>query len=135
MIFGADIIAGFPTETDEMFENSLKIVKECDITYLHVFPFSPKKGTPAAKMPQTPKQMIKERAAALRDLGQQQLQNYLKSRVGRVERILVESNNKGRTDHFTPVKLLTPHSEGTIIESLIRSHEKAGLVAEGLRND
>jgi threonylcarbamoyladenosine tRNA methylthiotransferase MtaB len=105
--FGADLIAGFPTETDEMFENTLRIVDECDLTYLHVFPYSPRPGTPASKMPQLQGPVIKERAARLRQKGDQAEQRFYDGLVGQKVTILVESIEddtiKGKTDHFAPV--------------------------------
>lgn len=106
-VFGADLIAGFPTETDEHFQDSLKIVSEANLTYLHVFPYSPRPGTPAAKMPQLPGGTIKARAAELRAAGQAALTRYLDAQVGRVEEILFEEETLGRTPHFVPVTGLT----------------------------
>ncbi|MCB9991618.1 MAG: tRNA (N(6)-L-threonylcarbamoyladenosine(37)-C(2))-methylthiotransferase MtaB [Rhodospirillales bacterium] len=105
MAFGADIIAGFPTETEEMFDNSLKIVEECDLTFLHVFPYSARKGTPAAKMPQLPGDIRKERAARLRELGDKQQQKFLKLHVKQQRQVIVEKGNVGHTEHFAPVRL------------------------------
>ena len=82
MVFGADLIAGFPTETEAMFEDTLAIVDECQLTYLHVFPFSPRPGTPAARMPQVERATIKERAARLRDKGNTCLQHFLTKQIG-----------------------------------------------------
>ncbi|GFZ85810.1 tRNA (N(6)-L-threonylcarbamoyladenosine(37)-C(2))-methylthiotransferase MtaB [Elstera cyanobacteriorum] len=106
-VFGADLIAGFPTETDEHFNDSLRIVSEANLTYLHVFPYSPRPGTPAAKMPQLPGSTIKARAAALRAAGQAALTRYLDTQAGRVEEILFEEETLGRTPHFVPVTGLT----------------------------
>jgi threonylcarbamoyladenosine tRNA methylthiotransferase MtaB len=105
MAFGADIIAGFPTETDEMFENSMRIVEECDLTFLHVFPYSERTGTPAAKMPQVDKAVRKERAARLRALGDTQLQKFLKANVGKTVRVVAERGNMARAENFAPVKI------------------------------
>ena len=105
MVFGADIIAGFPTETDEMFENTLNAVKECDVTFLHVFPYSPRKGTPAARMPQVNGIVRKERAKILRELGSQQVRKHLSELVGKTLPVLVERNNKSRTEYFSEVML------------------------------
>ena len=93
IVFGADIIAGFPTETEEMFENSLRIVDECDLTFLHVFPFSPRPGTPAARMPQLDKAVIKERAARLRAKGEERNAAFLARAIGTRQRVLVETQN------------------------------------------
>ena len=105
MIFGADLIAGFPTETDEMFASSLRIVDECDLTHLHVFPFSPRPGTPAARMPQLDRGLIKERAARLRDRGAAALATHLAGERGAVRDILVERNGFGRTRQFTLARI------------------------------
>ncbi len=100
VVFGADIIAGFPTETDEMFANTLNIVEEAALTYLHVFPDSAREGTPAARMPQRPKAIRKERAAQLRDAGAKQLAAYLQSQIGTTSRIIAEKEYLGRTRAF-----------------------------------
>jgi threonylcarbamoyladenosine tRNA methylthiotransferase MtaB len=105
MAFGADIIAGFPTETEEMFENSMRIVEECDLTFLHIFPYSEREGTPAARMPQVDKKIRKERAARLRNLGQKQLQKFLQSNVGRDVQAIVENGGMARAENFAPVKI------------------------------
>src|SRR5690606_7732509 len=105
MVFGADIIAGFPTETDAMFDNTLRFVTEADLTYLHVFPFSPREGTPAARMPQVSKRIARQRAARLRALGEEQFGRLCASRVGRTESILVEREGMGRTEQFIPVAI------------------------------
>jgi threonylcarbamoyladenosine tRNA methylthiotransferase MtaB len=102
-VFGADLIAGFPTETDAHFQDSLRIVAEAHLTYLHVFPYSPRPGTPAAKMPQLSGPVIKARAAELRAVGDAALSRYLDSQAGRVEEILLEDVTLGRTRHFVPV--------------------------------
>jgi threonylcarbamoyladenosine tRNA methylthiotransferase MtaB len=114
MAFGADIIAGFPTETDAMFENSLRIVEECDLTFLHVFPYSARTGTPAAKMPQVPGPIRKERAARLRALGEVQVDKFLRSHVGGERRCIIEQGGIGRTEHFAPVRLTTDLAPGTL---------------------
>ncbi|MFA7275629.1 MAG: tRNA (N(6)-L-threonylcarbamoyladenosine(37)-C(2))-methylthiotransferase MtaB [Pseudobdellovibrionaceae bacterium] len=105
IVFGADIIAGFPTETDEMFAATLRLVEECDLTFLHVFPYSPRPGTPAAKMPQVPLDVRKKRAAQLRDLGNLQMARFLYRFVGGVSDVVVEQHNIGRTPHFAEVVL------------------------------
>lgn len=112
--FGADIIAGFPTETDEMFKNTLDIVEECDLTFLHVFPYSEREGTPAAKMPQVAPIIRKERAALLRDKGEAQMRKFLTSHVGFTRQIVVEQNNIGRTEHFAEVILDQTLEPGTL---------------------
>jgi threonylcarbamoyladenosine tRNA methylthiotransferase MtaB len=100
---GADIIAGFPTETEEMFARSLDLVEECDLTFLHVFPYSPRPGTPAARMPQVEGPVIKARAKRLREAGEAALRRRLKVEVGKVRDVLIESETQGRTEHYLPV--------------------------------
>lgn len=133
MVFGADIIAGFPTETDAMFENSLRIVEECGLTYLHVFPFSARPGTPAARMPQLPKPLIQDRARALRDKGKQRLDAFLGSEVGALRSILVETEALGRTEHFASVRFAQRMSAGAIVRARVTGrgsdHLEASLAA------
>ncbi len=116
MVFGADIIAGFPTETDAMFENSLRLVKDCELTFLHVFPFSPRRGTPAARMPQVKGPVIRERAARLRAAGGAALAAHLARQQGARHRVLTEGPRLGRTEQFTEVRLDTDQPEGRILE-------------------
>jgi len=116
MTFGADIIAGFPTETDAHFENSLKLVTDCNLTWMHVFPYSKRDGTPAAKIPnQVNGTLIKDRAARLRDAGDKQVEKHLAAQVGRTHRILMENPNMGRTEQFAEVVFATPQTEGQIV--------------------
>ena len=129
MTFGADIIAGFPTETDAHFKNALKLVEDCDLTWLHVFPYSPRPGTPAARMPQVRGPQIKERAARLRAAGQAQLSKHLKAQVGRTHRILMESPTMGRTEQFTEVAFDRPQTEGQIVTAEILGHGDTQLIA------
>src|SRR5690606_23481320 len=103
VVFGADLIAGFPTETEQHFENTLRLVEECGLTYLHVFPFSPRKGTPAARMPQVDRSAVKERAARLRSLGGAVLAQYLERQRGSVVEVLTERANVGRTPQFAEI--------------------------------
>ena len=105
IVFGADLIAGFPTETDEMFENTLALVDECDLTYLHVFPFSPRPGTPAARMPQVNGAIIKERASRLRTAGQHRLQAFLDRQVGTTCSALIETETTARSEQFALVNI------------------------------
>ena len=115
MAFGADIIAGFPTETDEMFENTLNIVEDCDLTFLHVFPYSEREGTPAAKIPnQVPVPLRKERAAKLRGLEAGQMQKFLERHVGKTIEVVVEQNGRGRSPHFAEVTLDKTLEAGTL---------------------
>ena len=122
MVFGADIIAGFPTETDAMFENSVRLVQDCGLTFLHVFPFSPRKGTPAARMPQLTGPVIKARAAALRAAGQVALTAHLEGQVGRMHPVLMEGPRMGRTAQFTEVDFTTDQPEGQIVTARISGH-------------
>lgn len=117
MVFGADIIAGFPTETEEMFQNSLRIVDECELTFLHVFPFSPRPETPAARMPQLDKALIKERAARLRARGEERNRAFLERAIGSVQRVLVETQNLGRNEQFAPVKFQQVLTPGAIVKA------------------
>ena len=117
IVFGADIIAGFPTETDAMFQNSLNIVEECGLTYLHIFPFSPRAGTPAAKMPQVHGPKIKERAQILREKGQAQEAAFYAAQHGKTRQLLIEHNNTARSEHFAPVTLRKDH--GCEVGSLV----------------
>ena len=105
VVFGADIIAGFPTETEDMFARSLDLVDECGLTQLHVFPFSPRPGTPAARMPQLDRAIIKERAQRLREKGEAALRAFLDAQVGARRQVLTERGGIGRTEQFTAVRL------------------------------
>ncbi len=129
MTFGADIIAGFPTETEAMFENSLRLVNECDLTWLHVFPYSARHGTPAARMPAVNGKDIKHRAARLRAAGDTQVTKHLAAQVGRVHDVLMESPTMGRTAQFTPVAFDDPRPEGQIVRVTILSARPDTLVA------
>ncbi|WP_029041188.1 tRNA (N(6)-L-threonylcarbamoyladenosine(37)-C(2))-methylthiotransferase MtaB [Cucumibacter marinus] len=130
MVFGADIIAGFPTETEEMFENSMKIVSEAGLTYLHVFPYSKRQGTPAARIPnQVSKAVAKQRAARLRALGEQQFEALCMSRIGQSENVLIEREGLGRTEQFVPVKL-SAGQPGDIVAVDIVGTEAGGLIGE-----
>ncbi len=119
VVFGADIIAGFPTETDEMFDNTLRLVDEVGLTYLHVFPYSEREGTPAAKMPQVEKKVRKERAAKLRAAGEKQLEIYLQSRVGKTESIVMEKPRIGRSEGFAMVEVDTDCEVGVVVSVVI----------------
>ena len=127
--FGADIIAGFPTETEAHFANSLKLVEECDLTWLHVFPYSSRAGTPAAKMPAVKGPDIKHRAAKLRALGSQKVAAHLKAQYGKTHAILMENPSMGRTEQFTEVLFSTPQAEGCIISAKIIGMRNQQLVA------
>ncbi len=129
MVFGADIIAGFPTETEAMFDNSLKLVAECGLTWLHVFPFSPRQGTPAARMPQLPGDVVRDRAARLRAAGQARLAAHLAAQHGRAHRVLMEAPRLGRTEQFTEVAFDRDHPEGAIVPCTITGDDGARLFA------
>ena len=130
VVFGADIIAGFPTETDAMFENTLRLVDDCGLTFLHVFPYSPRPGTPAANMPQVDAVVRKARAAQLRATGARQLQIFLQLQVGRTQSVLVEQDGlSGHTEHFALVRFQEKKTAGAIVETTIISVEKEKLLA------
>ena len=129
MVFGADIIAGFPTETEAMFENSLHLVDDCGLTFLHVFPYSPRKGTPAARMPQVRGPVIKARAARLRAAGEVALAGHLAGQVGRQLPVLTEGARMGRTEGFAEVDFGEVQPEGRIVEAMILGVQGGRLVA------
>lgn len=129
MVFGADIIAGFPTETEAAFENSLKLVEDCGLTWLHVFPYSPRPGTPAARMPQVAGAAIKDRAARLRATGDAAVANHLAAQKGKTHQILMENPRMGRTEQFTEVDFSADQPEGAIITAQITGHAGARLTA------
>jgi threonylcarbamoyladenosine tRNA methylthiotransferase MtaB len=131
IVFGADIIAGFPTETDEMFENSLKIVEECGLTHLHVFPFSPRTGTPAARMPQVDRSVVKQRAARLRAAGDAAYAKHLARLAGTTQSILIERDGIGRTEGFT-LAAVPFGAPGEIVEAGITGHDGERLIAAPL---
>ncbi|MFK7880296.1 tRNA (N(6)-L-threonylcarbamoyladenosine(37)-C(2))-methylthiotransferase MtaB [Roseobacter sp.] len=129
MTFGADIIAGFPTETDQMFENALALVPECDLTWLHVFPYSARPGTPAARMPPVDGKKVKERAKEMRKAGDAQALLHRAQQVGRTHHVLMESALMGRTEQFCPVTFDAPQREGDIISTKIKDHADGTLLA------
>jgi threonylcarbamoyladenosine tRNA methylthiotransferase MtaB len=129
-VFGADIIAGFPTESEAMFENTLRLVEEVNLTYLHVFPYSARTGTPAAKMPQLPLATRKARAAKLRAAGARQLTKHLASRVGKTMQIVVEQDGvSGHGEDFTPVQLAAPQAVGSLVQVMIARADDARAYA------
>jgi threonylcarbamoyladenosine tRNA methylthiotransferase MtaB len=128
MVFGADIIAGFPTETEAMFQRSLDLVTDCGLSFLHVFPFSPRKGTPAARMPQVTGPEIRGRAARLRALGDRVLGEHLAGQVGRVHRVLTEGARVGRTEGFAEVAFAVDQPEGAILEVRVSGQDGARLL-------
>jgi threonylcarbamoyladenosine tRNA methylthiotransferase MtaB len=131
IVFGADMIAGFPTETEEMFGNSLTIVEECGLTHLHVFPFSPREGTPAARMPQLSRTVIKERAARLRAAGEAAYRKHLGALAGSRQRILMERDGLGRTEGFT-LAAISAGAPGDIVEATVIGHDGQRLLAAPL---
>jgi len=129
MTFGADIIAGFPTETDTQFANSLKLIEDCHLTWLHVFPYSPRPGTPAARMPQVDGRAIKDRAARLRAAGAGRVAAHLADQQGRAHNILMEHPRMGRTEQFTEVAFDSDRREGEIVKAIVTGHTDTQLTA------
>jgi threonylcarbamoyladenosine tRNA methylthiotransferase MtaB len=129
IVFGADLIAGFPTESGDMFRRSLDLVDDCGLTYLHVFPFSPRRGTPAARMPQVEGAVVKERSRQLREHGARALRRHLEREIGGSRRILAESAHAGRTEQFTKVKFTVPAEPGSIVARTIAGHDGRQLLA------
>jgi threonylcarbamoyladenosine tRNA methylthiotransferase MtaB len=129
VVFGGDIIAGFPTETEEMFVRSLDLVDECGLTHLHVFPFSARPGTPAARMPQLDGAIVKARAKRLREKGEAALRRHLDSEVGMQRRVLTEAGGVGRTEQFTQVKLSSPVARGLMLDLTVAGHDGRQLIA------
>lgn len=127
--FGADIIAGFPTESEDMFSRSLDLIDECGLTQLHVFPFSARPGTPAARMPPLERSIVKERARRLREKGQIALRAHLEREIGRRRAVLAESRALGRTEQFTPVRLAAPIAPGVILDLTMTGHDGRQLLA------
>ena len=131
IVFGADIIAGFPTETEAMFENSLAIVEECGLTHLHVFPFSPRQGTPAARMPQVDRAVVKERAARLRAAGENAYQAHLAALAGTRQSLLIERDGLGRTEGFT-LAAIAAGAPGDIVDAVVSGNDGRQLLASPL---
>ncbi len=127
--FGADIIAGFPTESDEMFENTRMLISQANIQYLHVFPYSERDGTPAARMPQVPPAIRKKRAAILREEGKKELLKFFESNIGTKARLLVEKNNVAHTENFIPVKLEGSYYSGQLIEAQLTAFNDKYMLA------
>ncbi|QHQ36661.1 tRNA (N(6)-L-threonylcarbamoyladenosine(37)-C(2))-methylthiotransferase MtaB [Algicella marina] len=130
IVFGADIIAGFPTETEEMFARSLDLVEECGLTWLHVFPYSVRHGTPAAKMPQVDGVAIKERAARLRAAGEARVAAHLAAQVGREAEVLTETPERGRLRDFTEVRFTQPVAEGALVRARLVSMDEGAMLGE-----
>jgi len=116
MVFGADLIAGFPTETEAMFENTVRLVEDCGLSFLHVFPFSARPQTPAANMPQLKRNIIRDRAKRLRETGERARSQYFTSLIGEIRHVLAENNDKGLTEHFAPVQLNSPAPPGSVLK-------------------
>ena len=134
IVFGADVIAGFPTETDAMFKNSLSLVDDCGLTFLHVFPFSPREGTPAARMPQVYGKVISERARALRAKGATALKSHLERARGRRISVLMETGRQGRSLDFTPVRVKTDQApDGALVDCVVSGDNGSAWLAEALR--
>jgi threonylcarbamoyladenosine tRNA methylthiotransferase MtaB len=129
IVFGADIIAGFPTESEDMFARSLELVAECDLVHLHVFPFSPRPGTPAAKMPQVDRAVVKQRARRLRERGEEALGRHLRSQIGARRHVLTETATAGHTEQFSKVRFTAAVEPNQIIEAAIASHDGRELIA------
>jgi threonylcarbamoyladenosine tRNA methylthiotransferase MtaB len=129
IVLGADIIAGFPTETEEMFARSLDLVDDCGLAQLHVFPFSPRPGTPAARMPQVARAVAKERARRLRQKGAAALARHLAATVGAARRVLMESPQSGRTEQFFEVRTGSPLAPGAIVDLVMSGHDGQRLFA------
>ncbi|MBO6776963.1 MAG: tRNA (N(6)-L-threonylcarbamoyladenosine(37)-C(2))-methylthiotransferase MtaB [Marinibacterium sp.] len=130
MTFGADIIAGFPTETDEHFRDSLRLVEQCHLTWLHVFPYSPRPGTPAARMPQVDGRAIKARAGQLRTAGQKAVSQHMRAQIGRDHMVLMENPTLGRTEQFAQVTFVTPQIEGNIVPARITAVQDEILIGQ-----
>ncbi|EJF80404.1 tRNA (N(6)-L-threonylcarbamoyladenosine(37)-C(2))-methylthiotransferase MtaB [Bartonella doshiae] len=128
MVYGADLIAGFPTETEEMFQNSLALIEDCNLTHLHVFPFSPREGTPAARMPQINRRVVKMRAEMLRKAGEEAYQKHLAHLQNSQQTILVEKDEIGRTEDYTLAHIKGAKA-GTIVQALIIGHDTNKLIA------
>ena len=130
--FGADLIAGFPTETDAMFENSRRLIGDCDLSFVHVFPFSPRPNTPAARMPQLDGGLIKQRAANLRETAQSQFRNWLARQHGQTTRVLVEKPGEGRAENFARIRLDAKHESGALVDVKINGDDGLMLIGETL---
>ncbi len=128
VVFGADVIVGFPTETDAMFADSLRLIEDCGLTHLHVFPYSPRPGTPAARMPPVSAGLVRERAARLRDAGARALQRHLARQRGRMLRVLMERGGRGRAEDFTPVRPLASIAPNTFADVLIADDDGRELI-------
>ena len=129
-VFGADLIAGFPTESDSMHKSTKKHIADCNLTYLHIFPFSAKQGTPAARMPQVEKKVIQKRSKELREVGDQRLNIFLINEVGKEKKVLVEKPGFGRTEQYSKVLIPEDNNQGTLITKKIIGINKDQLMAQ-----
>ena len=133
---GADLIAGFPTETEEMFQNSLRHVQDCHISFVHVFPYSPRAGTPAAKMPQLPVEIRRERANLLRQLGDRQRQNFFARQLGKIQKVLIEKQAEdysiGHSQHFASVRVPQAIEPGHIVKMVATAFQGDYIIADRL---
>jgi threonylcarbamoyladenosine tRNA methylthiotransferase MtaB len=129
MVFGGDLIAGFPTESEEMFGNSLSLVDDCGLTFLHVFPYSAREGTPAARMPQVHGAIVARRASELREKGVAALRRHLDGAKGRHINVLMETEGQGRSADFTPVRIEAEQGPGALVEAIVAGHDGAQLIA------
>jgi threonylcarbamoyladenosine tRNA methylthiotransferase MtaB len=130
VVFGADLIAGFPTESEAQFRNTLSLADDCGLSFLHVFPFSPRKGTAAARMPQLPRSVVKDRARGLRERGDLALRRHLAAEIGRRRRVLVEgAGDEGHSEHFSRVALARRACRGSIVDVVISGHDGRRLLA------
>jgi threonylcarbamoyladenosine tRNA methylthiotransferase MtaB len=127
---GADLIAGFPTETEALFDETLRFVQEAALPYLHVFPYSERPGTPAARMPSVPTQVRKDRAAALRAAGTAEAYRFFVAQIGRTVSLLTEAEQSGHTEHFAPVRLAYPAAPGRLLRARITGATSDSLLAE-----
>jgi threonylcarbamoyladenosine tRNA methylthiotransferase MtaB len=131
-VFGADLIAGFPTENPAMFENSLRLVEDCGLTFLHVFPYSARAGTPAARMPQVAGALRRERAARLRAAGDAARRRFFESRIGQQTHVLVEKSGDGAAtghcEHFAPVRLHEAVPAGAVVAARITAANDSELI-------
>jgi threonylcarbamoyladenosine tRNA methylthiotransferase MtaB len=128
--FGADLIAGFPTETDELFDETLQFVADNALPFLHVFPYSERPGTPASRMPAVPKPLRRERAARLREAGSRNADRFLAAQVGQIVSLLTESGDSGHSEHFAPVRLATPVDPGRLLPARVTASADGSLLAE-----
>ncbi len=127
MVFGADMIAGFPTEDEAMFENSLRLIDDCRLTHIHTFPFSPRTGTPAARMPQLDRALVKQRAARMRKAARQALFSHLQQQIGRTCKVLIEKENTGHSEDYTTVTGVTGQP-GDVVDVEITDHKDVALI-------